>query len=264
MDNFIFGRYLPGNSVIHRMSPQSKLLLCFYFVAVIFLANNLASYAVLAVVIIAAIVLSGISLPFFIRGIRPLIWLIIFTVLLQIFFSSGGTPIWQWGPFSISDTSLINGGFIFIRFLLIIMISTILTLTTAPLAIADGVQTLLAPLKKLHFPVDTLALMLSIALRFVPTLMDEMTTIMNAQRSRGVDFGSGSIKHRVKVAVPLLIPLFTGAINHAEELSTAMEARGFTDSESRTKYRIYKWQTSDTVAWLIFILAGVAVWFTRK
>ncbi|KRM93128.1 cobalt transport protein [Lentilactobacillus senioris DSM 24302 = JCM 17472] len=264
MDNFIFGRYLPGHSIIHQMSPQSKLLLCFYFVAIIFLANNVASYAVLAVLIIAAIILSGISIGFFIRGIRPLIWLIIFTVLLQVFFSSGGKVLWHWGPFSVSDLSLINGGYIFVRFLLIIMISTVLTLTTAPLAIADGVQTILRPLKKLHFPVDTLALMLSIALRFVPTLMDEMITIMNAQRSRGVDFGSGSLKHRIKVAVPLLIPLFTGAINHAEELSTAMEARGFTDSESRTKYRVYNWQLSDTIAWLIFIAVGIIVFLVRK
>ncbi|GAF37650.1 transmembrane component of general energizing module of ECF transporters [Lentilactobacillus farraginis DSM 18382 = JCM 14108] len=106
--------------------------------------------------------------------------------------------------------------------------------------------------------------MLSIALRFVPTLMDEMETIMNAQRARGVDFGSGSLKHRVRAAVPLLVPLFTGAINHAENLSTAMEARGFSDSEHRTKYRLYHWQTKDTISWIIFVLVGVAVILIRK
>ncbi|MFD1124369.1 energy-coupling factor transporter transmembrane component T family protein [Lentilactobacillus raoultii] len=264
MSNFIFGRYLPGHSWIHQMSPQSKLLLCFYFVVVIFFANNLPSYGVLCVLILVAILSSGISIMYFLKGIRPLIWLIIFTVLLQILFSSGGHVLWHFGPFSVTDESLINGGFIFMRFLLIIMISTVLTLTTTPLAIADGVQTILKPLKKIRFPVDTLALMLSIALRFVPTLMDEMETIMNAQRARGVDFGSGSLKHRVKAAVPLLVPLFTGAINHAENLSTAMEARGFSDSEHRTKYRLYKWQGKDTISWLIFILVGVAVLFIRK
>ncbi|MFT8616806.1 MAG: energy-coupling factor transporter transmembrane component T, partial [Lentilactobacillus hilgardii] len=198
------------------------------------------------------------------KGIRPLIWLIIFTVLLQILFSSGGRVLWHFGPFSVTNESLINGGFIFMRFLLIIMISTVLTLTTTPLAIADGVQTILKPLKKVKFPVDTLALMLSIALRFVPTLMDEMETIMNAQRARGVDFGSGSLKHRVKAAVPLLVPLFTGAINHAENLSTAMEARGFSDSEHRTKYRQYRWQVKDTISWLVFLAIGAVVIFIRK
>ncbi|WP_056983596.1 energy-coupling factor transporter transmembrane component T family protein [Lentilactobacillus farraginis] len=264
MNNFIFGRYLPGHSWIHQMSPQSKLLLSFYFVIIIFFANNLISYGVLSALIIIVILMSGISVAYFLKGIKPLIWLIIFTVLLQILFSSGGHVLWHFGPFSITNESLVNGGFIFMRFLLIIMISTVLTLTTTPLAIADGVQTVLKPLKKLHFPVDTLALMLSIALRFVPTLMDEMETIMNAQRARGVDFGSGSLKHRVRAAVPLLVPLFTGAINHAENLSTAMEARGFSDSEHRTKYRLYHWQTKDTISWIIFVLVGVAVILIRK
>jgi energy-coupling factor transport system permease protein len=246
------------------MSPQSKLLLSFYFVIIIFFANNLISYGILSILILIVILLSGISIMYFLKGIRPLIWLIIFTVLLQILFSSGGRVLWHFGPFSVTNESLINGGFIFMRFLLIIMISTVLTLTTTPLAIADGVQTILKPLKKVKFPVDTLALMLSIALRFVPTLMDEMETIMNAQRARGVDFGSGSLKHRVKAAVPLLVPLFTGAINHAENLSTAMEARGFSDSEHRTKYRQYRWQVKDTISWLVFLAIGAVVIFIRK
>lgn len=264
MSNFLFGRYLPGNSWVHRMSPQSKLMLCFFFVIVIFFANNVWTYATLSLLLIVVVLMSGVSIGYFLKGIRPLIWLIIFTVLLQILFSSGGHVYWHFGPFSVSDLSLINGGFIFVRFLLIIMISTVLTLTTTPLAIADGVQTVLKPLKKFHFPVDTLALMLSIALRFVPTLMDEMETILNAQRSRGVDFGSGSLRHRIQAAVPLLVPLFTGAINHAENLSTAMEARGFTDSEHRSKYRVYAWQAKDTISWGVFLLVGILVLFLRN
>ncbi|GAF37651.1 transmembrane component of general energizing module of ECF transporters [Lentilactobacillus farraginis DSM 18382 = JCM 14108] len=141
MNNFIFGRYLPGHSWIHQMSPQSKLLLSFYFVIIIFFANNLISYGVLSALIIIVILMSGISVAYFLKGIKPLIWLIIFTVLLQILFSSGGHVLWHFGPFSITNESLVNGGFIFMRFLLIIMISTVLTLTTTPLAIADGVQT---------------------------------------------------------------------------------------------------------------------------
>ncbi|GAY73244.1 transmembrane component of general energizing module of ECF transporters [Lentilactobacillus kosonis] len=229
-----------------------------------FFANNYATYGILIVTILGIIILSGVSISYFIKGIRPLIWLIIFTVLLQILFSTDGTVIWAWGPFSITDQSLVNGGFIFVRFILIIMVSTVLTLTTTPLAIADGVQTILKPLKLVHFPVDTLALMLSIALRFVPTLMDELESIMNAQRSRGVDFGSGSITSRIKSAVPLLVPLFSGAITHAENLSTAMEARGFGDSEHRSKYRVYRWQMQDTVSWLSIIVIFSLIIYLRN
>ncbi len=264
MNNFLFGRYLPGNSWIHKMSPQSKLLLTFFFVIIIFFANNPLTYGILICLILLSILMSGISLPYFLKGIQPLIWLIIFTVALQVLFASGGKVLWHWGIFSITDQSLINGGYIFIRFMLIIMISTILTLTTAPLAIADGVQTLLHPLKKIKVPVDTLALMLSIALRFVPTLMDEMTTVMNAQRSRGVDFGTGSLRQRLKSAVPLLVPLFSGAIDHAENLSVAMEARGFTDSEHRSKYRVYHWQNRDLLSAIIFLIIGILVVYFRS
>ncbi|WP_283679072.1 energy-coupling factor transporter transmembrane component T [Lentilactobacillus sp. Marseille-Q4993] len=264
MNNFIFGRYIPGESLIHKMSPQAKLLLCFAFVIIIFFANNWLTYGVLALSMIMIVLLTGISILFFIKGIRPLIWLIIFTVVIQILFTESSNPWWQWGPLSISAHSLITGGYIFMRFLLIIMISTVLTLTTTPLGIADGVQTLLKPLKKLRFPVDTLALMLSIALRFVPTLMDEMESIMNAQRSRGVDFGSGSIKQRIQSAIPLLVPLFSGAITHAENLSTAMDARGFVDSEHRTKYRVYGWKKIDALAVLAFVAIFAIVLLIRN
>lgn len=264
MDKLLLGRYLQGDSLIHRLDPRGKLVLCFYFVLIIFLCNNWQSYLLLTGATLIFVLLSKIDLRYFIKGLLPLIWLILFTVLLQVFFTRGGPVYWQWGPFSLTQFGLVNGGFVFCRFVLIIFISTLLTLTTPPLAIADATESLLKPLKKLKVPVYEISLMLSIALRFVPTLMDETTKIMNAQRSRGVDFSAGSLKDRIKAVIPLLIPLFVSALSRAEELATAMEARGYRGGEGRTKYRAQTWHLRDTVALGIFLALTLGLLFLRN
>ncbi len=186
MNKLIFGRYIPGDSVVHHMDPRAKLLLSFYFIGIIFIANNWATYALLFALTLAAIYLSGVKWSFFINGVKPLIWLILFTVILQVLFSaSGGHVYFQWGIITISQLGLINGVYIFCRFVLIIFMSTLLTLTTPPLELSDAIEYILMPLRAVRFPVYEVALMLSIALRFVPTLMDETEKIMNAQRARG-------------------------------------------------------------------------------
>ena len=172
---------------------------------------------------------------FFVRGVRPLIWLILFTVALQILFTTGGEVYWSWWIFNITEFGLQNGAFIFCRFVLIIFMSTLLTLTTPPLELSDAIEYILRPLKAIRFPVHEISLMLSIALRFVPTLMDETEKIMNAQRARGVDFGEGGLLQKMKAIVPLLIPLFVSSFNRAEDLATAMEARGYQGGEGRTE-----------------------------
>ncbi|WP_125582410.1 energy-coupling factor transporter transmembrane component T family protein [Levilactobacillus cerevisiae] len=259
-NKFIFGRYLPLNSVVHRLDPRAKLLLSFCYIILVFLANNPLSYAVLIVLTIGSILASKISLGFFLRGIRPLLWLIVFTVILQLLFSPvGGHTYFHWAFINITQFGLINAGYIFIRFLLIIMMSTLLTLSTQPLDIATGLASLMKPLRWLRVPVDTLAMMLSIALRFVPTLMDEATKIMNAQRARGVDFGEGGLFKQAKSLIPLMVPLFMSAFNRAEDLSTAMEARGYQDSEHRSQYRILTWQKRDTITWLLFLIGFAAI-----
>lgn len=259
MSKFIFGRYLPLDSVVHRLDPRNKLALSFCYIILVFLANNWLSYLLLIALTLGAIWASKIRLGFFLRGIRPLIWLIIFTVILQVLFSpTGGQVYWHWAFINITQFGLINAGYIFIRFLLIIMMSTLLTLSTQPLDIATGLASLMTPLRWVKVPVDTLAMMLSIALRFVPTLMDEAQKIMNAQRARGVDFGAGGLLKQAKSLIPLMVPLFMSAFNRAEDLSTAMEARGYQDSEHRTQYRVLTWQRRDTVTWLIFG-AGLAL-----
>ncbi|MFC6207764.1 MULTISPECIES: energy-coupling factor transporter transmembrane component T family protein [Levilactobacillus] len=265
MSNFIFGRYLPLNSVVHRLDPRAKLMLSFFYIVLVFMANNLVTYGILIVFTLAAIFASKISLGFFLKGIRPLLWLIVFTVVLQLLFSpAGGHVYFHWAFINITQYGVVNSGYIFIRFLLIIMMSTLLTLSTQPLDIATGLSSLMKPLRWVHVPVDTLAMMLSIALRFVPTLMDEATKIMNAQRARGVDFGEGGLFKQAKSLIPLMVPLFMSAFNRAEDLSTAMEARGYQDSEHRSQYRILTWQKRDTVTWIIFIIGFAAILAFRR
>ena len=211
----------------------------------------------------ALILISKIKLSFFLKGVRPLLWLILFTVLLQIFFTRGGTVYWQWGFLSLTKFGLLNGAYIFMRFVLIIFMSTLLTLTTPPLSLADAIESILKPLKVSHFPVYEVALMLSIALRFVPTLMDETTKIMNAQRARGVDFGEGSLLQQMKSIIPILIPLFVSSFNRADDLATAMEARGYQGGEGRSKYRVLKWQTRDTLAFVAMAVLTVGLVILR-
>lgn len=246
MDKLIFGRYVTGDSLIHRLDPRAKLLSTILFVVIIFLANNWMTYLGLALFVGFGIYLSDIKLSFFINGVKPLIWLILFTVLLQVVFTAGDKVLFSWWVIVISKEGLVNGAFIFMRFVLIIFMTTLLTLTTMPMSLTEAIEYLLHPGKKIGVPVHEIALMLSIALRFVPTLMDETEKIMNAQRARGIDFGEGNLYNQMKSIVPMLIPLFVSSINRAEELATAMEARGYKGGEGRTKFRQLTWQRRDT------------------
>lgn len=264
MNNMILGRYIPGDSPIHRLDPRTKLLAAFYYIAIVFLANNWQSYLFLGMVTIAIIPLAQVSWRFFLRGLLPILFLIVFTVLLQVLFTTGGHVYWHWGWLTISSLGLTNAAFIFIRLVLIIFMSTLLTLTTPSLSLADAVESLLKPLRKLHFPVTEVALMLSIALRFVPTLMDQTTKTMNAQRARGVDFGSGGLIKQVKSIVPLFIPLFVSAFSMADDLATAMEARGYNDGEHRTRYRVLRYGRGDILTAVVMVLLTVGLIVLRK
>lgn len=259
MNKLLFGRYIPQASFVHRMDPRAKLVLSFLYVIIIFFANNWWIYTLMAIVAILSIWASKIKPKLFVEGVMPLIWIIVFTMVIQIFFGTGGQMYWHWGIFSITSLGILNAAYIFVRFTLIILISTLLTLSTSPIQLSDAIESLLRPLTKLHFPVYEVALMLSIALRFVPTLMDETETIMNAQRARGVDFGTGNLFTRIKKIIPILIPLFVSAFNRAEDLATAMEARGYQGGSGRTKYRLLKWGIRDSIATLVYLLMAVIV-----
>lgn len=264
MNKLILGRYLPGDSLIHHLDPRAKLVGAFYFIGIIFLANNWQTYLLLGLFTLFCLFLSKIDFGFFLKGVKPMIWLILFTVALQIFFTGGGEVYWKWGILQLTELGIQNGLFIFCRFVLIIFMSTLLTLTTAPLSLSDAIEYLLRPLKPLKVPVHEISLMLSIALRFVPTLMDETEKIMNAQRARGVDFGEGSLVQKMKAVIPLLIPLFVSSFNRADDLATAMEARGYQGGEGRTKYRVLHWRLTDTMSLIAFVLVTVALVYLRK
>jgi energy-coupling factor transport system permease protein len=192
------------------------------------------------------IALSKVPFRFIYTGLKPVLLLVIFTLFLHLFLTKEGEVLFQFGWLTIYEEGLRQGIFISLRFFLLILMTSILTLTTTPIEITDGLESLLAPLNKIKFPVHELALMMSISLRFIPTLMQETDKIMKAQTARGVDFASGPIKDRVKAIIPLLIPLFVSSFKRAEELAVAMEARGYRGGEGRTKYRQLSWGLKDT------------------
>lgn len=261
MNNIILGRYIDGHSIIHRMDSRAKLIMSLYFIVIVFLCNNWQTYALLTIFTVGCVLLSQITMSYFIKGIKPLIGLIFITVLLQLFFTSGGTVYWHWGPFQLTSFGVVNSVYIFCRIVLIVFMSTLLTVTTTPLEISDGLESLMGPLRKIKVPVDEIALMISIALRFVPTLMDETQKIINAQRARGVNFGEGNLLAQAKMLIPILIPLFVNSIKRAEDLAVAMEARGYQGGPHRTKYRQQHWHTRDTIGLLAFVvLTAGLIW----
>jgi energy-coupling factor transport system permease protein len=264
MEKMIFGRYIPAESPLHRMDPRSKLILVFLFVCVVFIANNAITYGLLALYTLFMVLSSKVPIRFLIGGLKLVLWLVLFTLVLHLFFTKEGDIIFQWGWITIYEEGLKQGVFISLRFFLLILMTSLLTLTTTPIEITDGIEVLLDPLKKIKFPVHELALMMSISLRFIPTLMQETDKIMKAQTARGVEFSSGPVKERVKAIIPLLIPLFIGSFKRAEELAIAMEARGYRGGEGRTKYRLLKWSLLDTSMILLLGLVTAALVFFRS
>jgi len=264
MEKMIFGRYIPGDSLVHRLDSRSKLLFVFAFIIIVFLANNAITYGLLIAFTLVVILMSRIRLYFLINGLKPVIILMVFTFLLHVLFTREGDIIFELGFLKVYEEGLKQGIFISIRFLVLVFMTSILTLTTSPISITDGIETLLNPLKKVKLPVHELALMMSISLRFIPTLMDETDKIMKAQMARGSDLSAGPLKDRVKAIVPLLVPLFVSAFKRAEDLATAMEVRGYRGGEGRTRYRQLKWDVGDTFALLSLVVMVVLLVYFRN
>jgi energy-coupling factor transport system permease protein len=260
MDKMIFGRYIPSDSFVHKMDPRSKLIFVFAFICIVFIANNAVTYAVLGAFTLGAMLSVKVPLKFLLGGLKPVMWLVLFTFLLHILFTKEGEVVLDLGFVKIYEEGLKQAVFISLRFTYLIIVTTLLTLTTSPISITDGLETLLDPLKKVKFPVHEMALMMSISLRFIPTLMEETDKIIKAQTARGAELASGPIKERIKSIVPLLIPLFVSAFKRAEDLATAMEARGYKGGEGRTKYRVLSWSGTDTaVLGSLVILAAILI-----
>lgn len=229
-----------------------------------FFANSVLSYGILTVFALASMFTTRIPIRYIIKGLTPVWFLIIFTFFLHLFVTKEGTVLFEIFSFNIYSGALIQGFAISMRFFLLILVTSLLTLTTTPIEITDAIEGMLHPLKKVKFPVHELALMMSISLRFIPTLMQETEKISRAQASRGVDFRTGKIRERVKAVVPLLVPLFVSAFKRAEELAMAMEARGYQGGEGRTKLRELKIEKRDIAIYLLFIGVVAALLFTRN
>ena len=264
MDNMILGRYIPGNSIVHRLDPRSKLVAMILLIMIVFLANNPITNVILFVVTGIFVALSEVPLSFFIKGLRSMFFLIAFTTLFQLFFISGGDVLFEMGFIKITSQGIEQAGIIFCRFVLIIFFSTLLTLTTMPLSLATAVESLLGPLKRFKVPVHEIGLMLSMSLRFVPTLMDDTIRIMNAQKARGVDFGEGNIIQKVKAMIPILIPLFATSLKRADSLATAMEARGYQGGNGRSQYRQLNWMNKDSVALFLVCVLGLILFLLKS
>ena len=264
MDNMILGRYIPGNSIVHRLDPRSKLVAMILLIMIVFWANNPITNVILFVVTGIFVALSEVPLSFFIKGLRSMFFLIAFTTLFQLFFISGGDVLFEMGFFKITSHGIEQAGIIFCRFVLIIFFSTLLTLTTMPLSLATAVESLLGPLKRFKVPVHEIGLMLSMSLRFVPTLMDDTIRIMNAQKARGVDFGEGNIIQKVKAMIPILIPLFATSLKRADSLATAMEARGYQGGNGRSQYRQLNWMNKDSMALLLVCVLGLILFLLKS
>ena len=241
------GQYFPGNSVIHKLDPRTKLIFVILYIVVLFLAKGALSYLMVALFLGAVIYVSKIRLSAIFRGLKPLMIIILLTAFLNLFYSSG-EPLVQFWIFKITRAGIFNAIFMALRITLLVSGTFMLTYTTSPIALTDALENLFGPLKKLHVPVHELAMMMSIALRFIPTLIEETDKIMSAQKARGADFESGNIIARAKALVPILVPLFISAFRRADELATAMECRCYHGGEGRTRLYQLRYAKRDYLA----------------
>ncbi len=253
------GQYIPGNSVIHRLDPRLKLVLTLAYIVVLFLAKGPWSYALVLATLILIIKLSGIGLSFVLRSIRPLLFINIFTAILNMFYVPG-EPLVQFWVLKITREGIRTAIYMALRIAMLISGTfVLLNYTTSPIMLTDGIEQLLGPLKKLHVPVHELAMMMTIALRFIPTLIEETDKIMSAQKARGADFETGNIIRRAKALVPILVPLFISAFRRADELAVAMECRCYRGSAGRTRLHTLKMQRVDYIAMAVAVVLAAGI-----
>ena len=255
------GQYFPGESIVHRLDPRTKLVLTVVYIAALFTARYAVSYGVMLVVLFGCIFLSHVGLRAIFRGLKPVFIIIIITALLNLFYNTSGTLLVQVGFVKIHSGGVEMAIMMVLRVMMLICGTFLLTYTTSPIQLTDGIEQLLNPLKKLRLPVHELAMMMSIALRFIPTLIEETDKIMSAQKARGGDFESGNLVQKAKALVPLLVPLFVSAFRRAEELATAMECRCYHGDNGRTRMKKLTYQRCDLIAYLCggLVLALVIV-----
>ncbi len=258
LKDITIGQFFPGDSMVHRLDPRVKILLTISFIVTLFLAGGLVSYGLIIVFLALIINISGIPFKMVVRGLKPILFIVIFTAVLNLFYTPG-EYIWQWKFLHISKEGIIVAFFMVLRLMLLIISTSMLTYTTSPIQLTDGLERLLSPLKKIHAPVHELSMIMSIALRFIPTLIEETEKIISAQKARGADFESGNLIQRAKAMVPILVPLFISAFRRADELATAMECKLYRGDVGRTRMKQLKVTRLDIFASIICALVLGAV-----
>ena len=259
LKDITLGQYFPGNSLVHRLDPRTKLMAVTLYIVALFLADFFITYAIMFAVLALAIAISKVPLRSILRGLKPILFIAILTALLNLFYTSGEHVLVTFWVFTITLEGVFNAFFMVVRIMMLIAGTFLLTYTTSPILLTDGLESLMGPLKKLRVPVHELSMMMSIALRFIPTLIEETDKIMSAQRARGADFESGNLMQRARALIPLLVPLFISAFRRADELAVAMECRCYHGGEGRTRLRQLKYQGQDYGVLLFFLAVTVLV-----
>jgi len=261
LTDITIGQYVHGNSIVHILDPRIKIIITIILITSLFLIGNFWGFAIFLVFILLIIKLSQLPVKKVLKGLKPILFLVLLTVILHIFMTRGGELLFEWKFIRIESEGLYTGTFMASRILLLIMFTSLLTLTTSPLKLTDGIEYILKPLKRFGIPASEISMMMTIALRFIPTLMEEAEKIMKAQKARGADFESGNLIQRAKNLIPLLVPLFISAFRRADELALAMESRCYQGGKERTRLHVMKIKRRDVTAMILSIALAVTVSF---
>ncbi len=255
-----FGQYFPGKSLIHKLDPRAKILTFIAYLVIIFCTFNYVSLALTALFTVFYIIASRIPFRFYLKSLKVIIVIVLITSVLNLFYGTG-EPIAQWWIFKITLNGINKAVFVTVRIICLILASSCLTFTTSPTELTDALERLMKPLGAIHFPVHEIAMMMSLALRFVPTLLEETDKIMQAQKARGADMDSGNLIHKVKALIPILVPLFVSAFRRAYDIATAMECRCYRGGAGRTRMKILKMSTRDIISFVVvaLLIGGVIV-----
>ena len=264
LKDITLGQYFPGNTIVHRLDPRIKLVLTIVYITALFMAKGVLAYGLMLIILLTCLSLSRIKPKAALRGLRPIMIILLITVFLNIFFVRGETVLFEYRRIIITREGVFNAVFMAARLMMLIVGTFLLTYTTSPIALTDGLERMLNPLKKIKLPVHELAMMMSIALRMIPTLIEETDKIMSAQKARGADFETGGLIKRAKAIIPLVIPLFISAFRRADELAIAMESRCYHGGEGRTRMKVLKTAARDYVALFCGAALITAVVFLGK
>ena len=262
LSDITIGQYLPGKSFLHKLDPRTKIIAVVVYMISLFVVNNFWGLGGMLVLSLAVVLLSRIPLRFFFRGIKAIVFIVLLTVALQMFMTPG-EPLVELGFLKITKEGVRQAVFMGTRLVLLVSVTSILTLTTTPIALTDGIENLLKPFQKIGMPAHELAMMMTIALRFIPTLVEETDKIMKAQSARGADFESGNLMERAKAMIPLLVPLFLNAIKRADELALAMEARCYHGGDGRTRMKALQYGSRDAIAGVFCLCMAAGAFLTR-